>query len=126
MFKAKVVGVGFEGQAKIYHFKTDLELKVGDVVVCDTSIGLNLGVVRVSETDVKVSKDIDITKWIVCKIDMTEHRVRLEKEANLQALVAKMEARKKAIDDSSMYAIYADKDPEMKTLFEEFKKLRGE
>lgn len=117
----KVARVKFNGSEKFYDFKTDLELSVGDLVVCDTAVGYSIGNV----VTLAPLKEVDY-KWIVCKIDLTAHRQRLEKEANLQLIKSKMEIRKKQIDDSTMFSIYADKDDEMKALFEEYKKIKGE
>ncbi len=61
-----------------YDFKTDLELKIDDPVVCDTARGFSVGkVVGLLESSTKA------TNWIVQKVDVKGHQARLWLEKEL-------------------------------------------
>jgi hypothetical protein len=75
----KYVQIIFAGnyEAK-YDFKTDLDLKVDDPVVCDTARGYSVGkVVGFVENSTKA------TNWIVQKVDVEGHQARLKLEMEL-------------------------------------------
>ncbi len=75
----KIVQVSFAGNTEVlYDFFTDLELQVGDPVVCDTVRGYSVGkVIRFIERSSKA------TNWIVQKVDVEGHKRRLERERRL-------------------------------------------
>ena len=113
---AKVVSVKFDGYAyKTYDFFTDLELKVGDVVVVDTQNGLQ--VAEVVDVDVDSSK---ATKWVVDKVDMEAHKARIEREKRLKEITQKMEARRKKLEKFEVYRMLAEKDDEMAELLKQY------
>lgn len=111
--------IKFEGNYKQYEFKTDLDLKKGDLVVCDTSIGYSVGEV------INLLEEITnkATKWLVCKVDLENHKARLVKEAKLKDLKAKMEKRRKQLQDIQVYELLAKDDPEMASLLVEFQQI---
>jgi len=59
--------------SKPYYFKTDLDLKEGDVVVCDTKNGYAIGYfqkyINKIYADENINDYIKINKWIVSKIN---------------------------------------------------------
>lgn len=103
----KVVGVKFSGTYSTYAFKTDLDLKVDDLVVCDTSRGYSVGKVA-GGTDVSKA-----TKWIVQKVDVAAFEARKAKEAELEKMLRKMETRRKKVESLSLYRSLAKDDPIM-------------
>jgi hypothetical protein len=101
-----------------YDFITDIqELTVGDVVVVESSLGLGLATV-VAVCDEVTAK---AKKWIVCKVDMEAHNKRMAKTEELKQLKAKMEARRKQLQDIQVYAILADNDSKMAELLKEYR-----
>lgn len=86
----QIVSIEFEGTSTLYDFKTDLNLEIGDLVVCDTSCGYFLGTVA----DIKGRSD-KATKWIVDKVDLKAHEERLAKERKLKELKRLMDERLK-------------------------------
>lgn len=91
----KTVGVKFNGIGRSYTYKTRLELAVGDKVVVDTpSNGFQVvDVVRIDdEPDFEVDSLIDY-KWIVCKVDVTEHEANQAKDAELHKEIAKVQRK---------------------------------
>jgi hypothetical protein len=71
----KNVMVKFPNSAKVYSFRTDLDAKVGDVVVCDTVQGYCIAEVKEVNTDLSMAK-----KWIVDIVDKQNHLRRLQEE----------------------------------------------
>jgi len=72
----RFVQVTFAGNNEVlYDFFTDLQLQVGDPVVCDTIRGFSVGkVIGFVETSTKADR------WIVQKVDVKGHKKRLERE----------------------------------------------
>lgn len=70
----KYAQVAFAGNLEsLYDFKTDLELQIGDPVVCDTVRGFSVGkVIHLADTSTKA------TNWIVQKVDAEGHKARME------------------------------------------------
>lgn len=119
MLAKKIAVVEFESGYKSYEFKTDIEdLHVGDYVVVDTSSGINVArVVEIKDYSNKA------TKWVIQKLDMTKHQERLEKEKKLKEIQAKMEARRKQLQELEIYRLLAKEDAEMAKLLEEYTSL---
>lgn len=72
----RIVQIAFAGNYEVlYDFFTDIDLQVGDPVVCDTARGYSVG--KVSGF---VDKSTKATNWIVQKVDVDGHKKRLERE----------------------------------------------
>jgi hypothetical protein len=62
----KSVLVKFNSNTKPYEFKTDLNLNIGDIVVCDTAMGFTIATVcALNKSPTKLAK-----KWVLDKIDI--------------------------------------------------------
>lgn len=100
----KTVGVQFKdmnGEAfgKVYTYKTDLELEVGDEVIVDApSTGMTIVVVAevhdIADLDEKASFEY---KWIVGKVDTEAHEKRLEREEELAKEFAVVQRKVKKV-----------------------------
>jgi len=113
------VHVQFPSSCKNYVYLTDLKLAVGDQVIVDTS---NNGAVVATVSAVDVNVNV-ATRWVVSKVDLTEHRKRVVKLAKLAALRERLEARRAQLEDVTVYAQLAEKDCEMARLWHEFCEL---
>lgn len=107
------------GSSKQYFFKIDLdEVMSGDLVVVDTANGYQV---------VKVLGFQDLnklaTKWVVSKVDLESHQIRLEKEKKVELLKQKMEKRRKQIEEIQIYRMMAQEDTEMAKLLKELEVL---
>jgi sulfate adenylyltransferase subunit 1 (EFTu-like GTPase family) len=116
------VGVQFKGHPTEYIFSTDIELKVGDMVVCDTRYGLSIG--EVINLEVSEEQALKSCKWIVQRIDMAAHEARLEKVKRVGDIKRKMNNRKKKLEEEAIYAWMAKEDKEMAALWAEYKELQ--
>jgi len=94
------IGVQFkdhsgEGFGKVYTYKTDLQLEVGDEVIVDApSTGLTVVKVARVDTLADINMNAPFTyKWVVGKVDVEAHAKRLEKEAELEKEFAAIQAK---------------------------------
>lgn len=114
----KIARVSLDSTLNMYDFFTDLELVAGDAVVCDTVRGLAIGeVIDVVNTSKKANK------WVVQKIDMSQHESRLAREKRIKELQAQMEDRRKNLEQEAIYAMLAKEDAEMSAMLKEYKDL---
>lgn len=106
---------------KTYHYLTDLVVNEGEKVVVDSPSD---GYVTVKITKVYVGEcSKRATKYVVCKIDDKEYLARIEKDKLKAKIVAKLEDKKKQIEEEAIWKYLADQDPEAAALFKELKSL---
>lgn len=118
----KVVEVKFDDYGSKYNFKTDIEgIAVGDKVVVDTAHGFSVATV----TSLEQHTTKKATKFVVQVIDVAKHEERLEREAKRLAMVSKMEARRKKLQEMEIYRLLAKEDEEMAKLLEEYQEMEG-
>lgn len=103
---------------KDYDFLCNVRVAENDIVVVDTTYGLQLArIVGVKKTSTAA------TKWLVQKIDMAEHQQRIEAEMKRAELEKSMQARAKELTKVQQYEILAEKDPIMARMVSEYKSL---
>jgi len=116
-----------DSKCKIYNYRAPKELKIekGDFVVVLSSTGL--GVVYVTKVwennftnAAKVNKS---TSWILAKVDITAHKLRLEVEQKREFTKSQLDERKKVFEDTQNYRLMAENDPESAKLLEELNKI---
>lgn len=104
--------------SKDYNFLTDMDdLKVGDIVVADTKMGLTLGKVTLIQDS---GININATAWIITKVDVEALKERKEKAIKLQRLQESMVERKKVIEQRNTFQALAENDEEMAKLLAEY------
>lgn len=107
--------------SKDYNFLTDMDdLKVGDIVVADTKMGLTLGKVTLIQDS---GININATAWIITKVDVEALKERKEKAIKLQRLQESMVERKKVIEQRNTFQALASSDEEMAKLLAEYDEL---
>lgn len=75
--------------AKSYTYVTDLPLAVGDTVVVEARGLLTLAFVRQVDDDVKIEPSSDTQyKWVVARVDLAPYAATVEKNAELERVVA--------------------------------------
>lgn len=106
---------------KSYHYLTDLDVSEGQKVVVDSPSD---GYVTVKVIKVYVGEcSKRATKYIVCKIDDKDYLARIEKDKLKAKIVAKLEDKKKQIEEEAIWKYLADQDPEAAELFKQLKSL---
>lgn len=110
---------------KEYTFAAFEEYESGDVVVVDTRNGYQLvTVIGVAE---KLPDFIpnESLKEVVCKVDFSKFNERKERKAKAQKLKKQMDEKVKILQSNAIYEMLAEKDPELKQMLEQFKKLNS-
>lgn len=118
-----------EGPAmQTYFFKTDIKLKAGDLVVVDSTNGMDL--CRVQSNSLERSLDANIITafnkakaWVVDKVDITSHEKRRLATERKKFIMSQLAERREAMEETAIYNLLAEKDPEAKKLLEELEKL---
>jgi hypothetical protein len=117
----KVVAVKHQNNHNVYYFFTDMEdLKVGDTVVVDTRYGFQIGEVV---SFVEYTPPVNVTKWVVDKVNVEAHNRRLEREKKLNEIRKKLDARRKQLEEMAVYSLLAQGDAEMARLLKEYKEV---
>lgn len=117
----KFVNVTFDtnNSGKLYAFRNDIEdLAIGDKVVVDTQYGFGIATVKELHEHLSLG-----TKFIVQKIDTDAHKKRLAKVERLAELKAKMEARRKEVEELEVFRFIAKEDMNMAILLAELEGL---
>lgn len=99
------------------------DLQEGDVVVVDTRNGFQL--VTVTGTVDKFPDFIpnNEIKEVVCKVDFRKFNERAEKRQKAKELKKRMDERIKQLQAGAVYEMFAEKDPELKNMLEEFRSI---
>lgn len=93
--------------------------KVGDLAVVACATGLQVAVVKsLNAIPYQDSKD---ASYVVGFVDPQAYRQTLDKEAERKKLYATLMAKKKELDKTLAFEVYAEKDPEFKELLDLYK-----
>ena len=122
----KVVGIQFldddESGKKYMYALYDATLQVGDTVVVKTGHhGLGLGKIVSLEDDRR--SEVRYGREIICKVDMAAYEERREKAHKLAELKSKMDAKVQQLQQTAIYELLSEKDPELAALLAEYKGL---
>lgn len=104
-------------KSKIYYFKCNIDVSVGDIVLCEVRHGMELSLGRVVETNTDYNK---ATRYILSKVDLKDYYEGLKKEKRLKEIKDKMDKRRKQLKDIQVYAILSYIDEEMAKLLKEY------
>lgn len=105
---------------KTYHFKTNIpDLEKGDSVVVDSNNSLQVGTFYgyVSNTNVQ--------KWVIQKVDLSEHNARIKVKRDAEQLLHKMKTRVKNYDELDIIHKLAHNDPYLQELLESYQSKLG-
>lgn len=116
--------IRMDGQAfKKYVFVAYEDMTEGDVVVVDTANGFQLAtVVGLAET-LPDSIPVGRLKDVVCKVDMSAYLERIENQKKAAELKTKMDEKVKVLQIQAIYEMLAEKDPALKAMLDEYRKL---
>ena len=107
--------------SKTYNFLTDIsDIKKGDMVVVETTTG-SLSIVNVIEVEEGIT--YPAKRWIVDKIYLDAHKLRIAKTKQLAEVKKKLDAKKKELQDIAICEMLAEKDPEFREILAEYKAL---
>ncbi len=69
--------------------------------------------------------DKNITAEVICKVDTFSYDVRVKKRKQAADMKKKMDAMIKQMDEENKYDMYAERNPELKALLDNYKELVG-
>jgi len=109
--------------SKLYYYRTVIPLQQEDLVVVEARDVY--GVARVVGIEVNDPDCVRLaSKWVVCKVDLSDLMIVKETEAKMKDLRNKMEQRRQKVEEISIYRTLAKEDKEMEELLHDFEELR--
>lgn len=94
---------------------------IGDYVLTDTSQGFSVAIID-EITSQEMSGTLP-TREIICKLNMKDFEQRRENKKLKESLKKKMDKIVKSEQELMVYQMIAEKNPEMKELFEKYSSL---
>lgn len=99
-------------------------LRPGDAVLVHCQTGYQICEV----VEINALSDFDTKTFapVVCTVDLTSYIDEIEKAKQLKAMKAAIDREKKRLESMVTYELIAEKNPEFKTMLEQFKAMGGE
>lgn len=125
----KFAHVVFDSSSKnrenVYLYRVDIEgLKAGDNVVVEARDSFSVAQF-VAYTNRNTLSPGTTLKWIVQKVDEENLEKRKTKQQKIDEIKAKMDERRKQLEEIKIYEILSKDDEEMNTLLDQYKKLNA-
>jgi hypothetical protein len=121
----KYAVVKFHESSKEYTYRTDLDLEKGDLVVVSSPHSGYAVVTVIDVSGLTQSQRSMATKWIVQKVDITEHLARLERQKLAQEIRNKLQSKKEQVEELLIYKRLAESDPSINALLKQLEELEG-
>lgn len=129
MFENYVVAkVQFLNDVPVYSYALyDSDVRVGDTVVVQTGHhGFALATVEAIDTDPNAKKEVKCGRQVVCKVDFSAYNARQDALRRAEELKRSMDAVLKETQAMAIYEMFAEKNPSLKAMLNEFKTLQSE
>ena len=111
----------------VYSYAMYEDIPVGTVVVVQTgSHGFALARIESIVTDPEAKSDVRKGRQVVCPVDFSAYNARKEALCRANELQTKMEAKLREVQSMAIYEMFAEKDPALKAMLNEFKSLQSE
>lgn len=125
----KFAQVIFDGSSssreKVYLYRVDIEgLKVGDNVVVEARDSFSVAQFVSYTNRNNLSPNVPL-KWIVQKVDEEGLEKRKQQQQKIEEIKAKMDERRKQLEEIKIYEILSKDDEEMNALLDQYKKLNA-
>lgn len=101
-----------------YTFRSSIDLLEEELVVVDTQYGLAVGKV------VREVPTVGVSKYVICKVDLTAHNERIEKAKQKALLKSRIDAMRQEIEEETWYIMMVEKNPKFCEVFMEYQKLK--
>ena len=118
----KTVEVQHVSSNRVGVFYTDLNLKVGDIVVYERGAGQQWSVGKVVNIDPDC---LTADRWVIDLVDTAQAELRKATEKELKKLKAKLEYKKSQFQDIELLRLIASNDPETAELLEQYSRIAG-
>lgn len=127
--KYKAVGIKFPNygnlDGKQYTIFTDIDVKVDDYVVADTTNGPAVAVVTQTTGLTKFDRD-KANRLIISKINMKKVQKKYDAMVQLQELRQQLQERKEEMEEMAVLRLLAQTDPHAKKMMDDLFKLTGD
>lgn len=118
-FCSTIVADNYGGAGKLYDYLAPFDTEVGDLVVVEAGPGL-----AVAEVRTHASNNLgDASKYVVQKVDLSELEDLKARIAKAEMLKAEMDARIEALSYQTYVSKFAEDDPELKQLLDEYNNI---
>lgn len=121
----RVAIVEFPGSPRIAYALYDSDVSVGDTVVVSTGHhGLSIATIQEILPE-GANQKVECNRQIVDRVDLSAWEERKQKAKELAKLKTEMDQRVKDLQEIALYEMAAERDPALKEMLEQFKKLSG-
>lgn len=108
--------------SKKYNYLTDIEdLQTGDLIVVHARESFALAYFDCYDDTVEEKEN---TKWVISKVDLSEHYARIARKEKVKLIKEKLEAERKKTEELQIYEILAAANPEIRKLLNELKEIQ--
>lgn len=105
----------------------DFDIQADDIVVVQTGHhGFALAKVHEVITHPEAKKEVKCGRQVVCKVDFSAYNARQEALRRAEELKRSMDAMLKETQAMAIYEMFAEKNPSLKAMLNEFKTLQSE
>lgn len=120
---AKVKFLGGSNSDKEYCYALyDMSVKADDLVVVQTGHH-GIALAQVSSVGGYAKDRVKCSREIISKVDMTDFNARQEKRKALAQLKADMDKKVKELQETALYELLAEKDPDLSAMLAKYKAL---
>ena len=77
----------------------------------------------INKDEAKEKYSNDITAEVMCKVDLSLYETRVENRKKAEELRKKMDQKIAEMDEMNKYVVYAEKNPELAKMLEEYREL---
>lgn len=112
----------------VYHFaiyNDGFDYQPGDTVIVSGNNQIQKIYEIITPEEAIQRFDKNITAEVICKVDTSSYDIRVEDRKRAADLKKKMDAMIRKMSETNKYEMYAERNPELKELFETYKELVG-
>ena len=107
-----------------YHFALyDDDIQAGDDVLVTNNVNLLKVKEVITREEAKERYPKDITAEVKCKVDLSAYETRVENRKKAEKLRKEMDRKIAEMDEMNKYVLYAEKNPELAKMLEEYREL---
>lgn len=105
----------------------DFDIQEGDIVVVHTANhGFALAkVMRIDNSGSDTRSEVKSGREIVCRVDFSRYNFRQESINRMRELKSHMDAKLREAQSMAIYELFAEKDPALKEMLDEFKSIHN-
>ena len=118
----KVAAIEMSG-TDYYFALYDDDIQAGDNVLVTNNVNLLKVKEVLTKEEAKEKYSKDITAEVKCKVDLSAYETRVENRKKAEKLRKEMDKKIAEMDEMNKYVLYAEKNPELAKMLEEYREL---